>query len=370
MIRAAWVHYRIADPSDGIGRGFLSTAFHLWRAMKASDDFALVDAGQEGEHPRTHLHVCPFHVFRPVRGKHNVLFTMWEGDVLPEEFQRALASADQLIVPSEYCREVWARHGFRADVVPLGLGDEWRALDANRRTVHTRDRRLRFLWCGSRAVRKGWPLLAPAWRAAFADRLDVQLYVKTIGAGEQKVEEHYGGHVVVDTRDLEPLDLLRLYESADVFVFPTLGEGFGLPALEAMAAGCLTLAPLVGGLTDFFGPATGIPIRRSQATSIDYGARYTTTIPTPVDVAVAMRMAADGWGRPEVEALRQAGTHVARTFTWRASAERLAAALSAGSNVLPFRAGAPPRSSGGADRAGGYPQDAPDRGLVGSGGPA
>jgi glycosyltransferase involved in cell wall biosynthesis len=33
-------------------------------------------------------------------------------------------------------------------------------------------------------------------------------------------------------------DLLDFYNAADVFVFPSLYEGFGLPVLEAMACGC------------------------------------------------------------------------------------------------------------------------------------
>src|SRR4030095_13730016 len=32
-------------------------------------------------------------------------------------------------------------------------------------------------------------------------------------------------------------DLLQLYNACDVFVFPSFYEGFGLPALEAMACG-------------------------------------------------------------------------------------------------------------------------------------
>jgi glycosyltransferase involved in cell wall biosynthesis len=33
-------------------------------------------------------------------------------------------------------------------------------------------------------------------------------------------------------------DLIMLYNTADLFVFPSLSEGFGLPPLEAMACGC------------------------------------------------------------------------------------------------------------------------------------
>lgn len=374
-MRFAWVHYRIAAPEDGIGRGFLSTAFSLWNALRRNPDVDLVDCGLDGSQPRTHLHMTPLHAFKPIKGKRNVLFSMWEGDVLPAEFLPALRAADQLIVPSTYCQQVWKRAGFDADVVPLGLHDGFQTCDVDRRLLRAPGHRMRFLWVGSRSVRKGWPLLAPAWRAAFgmtSTDLPVQLYVKTIGLpGNQKVEELYEGAVVVDTRDIEPVEMLQLYESADVFVFPTLGEGFGLPALEAMAAGCLVLAPLTGGLTDFYGHHTGLVIEQSEVATMDYGAQYVARIPTVVDVGKALRMAAEAWGTPEIEALRRHGATVARRFTWTAAAQLLAQALNhtAPPAIFPVPATTTPRVAETEDPAGGLP-DAPSALLGLAGGPA
>lgn len=48
-------------------------------------------------------------------------------------------------------------------------------------------------------------------------------------------------------------DLLHYYEAADVFVFPSLYEGFGLPVLEAMAAGLPLLAPLNSSIPEVVG---------------------------------------------------------------------------------------------------------------------
>ena len=60
-------------------------------------------------------------------------------------------------------------------------------------------------------------------------------------------------------RDIRPLgyvpeeDLPMVYHAADVFVFPSLYEGFGFPPLEAMACGCPVLCSTRGALREVVG---------------------------------------------------------------------------------------------------------------------
>ena len=51
-------------------------------------------------------------------------------------------------------------------------------------------------------------------------------------------------------------DLPIIYNLADLFVFPSLYEGFGLPPLEAMACGCLTLTSNRASMPEICGDAT------------------------------------------------------------------------------------------------------------------
>jgi len=46
-----------------------------------------------------------------------------------------------------------------------------------------------------------------------------------------------------------------LYEEADIFVYPSLYEGFGLPGTEAMACGCPIIASNVTALPEVVGEA-------------------------------------------------------------------------------------------------------------------
>jgi glycosyltransferase involved in cell wall biosynthesis len=47
--------------------------------------------------------------------------------------------------------------------------------------------------------------------------------------------------------------LARLYAGASLFVFPSFHEGFGIPVVEAMAAGCPVLASRIGALEEVTG---------------------------------------------------------------------------------------------------------------------
>jgi glycosyltransferase involved in cell wall biosynthesis len=49
--------------------------------------------------------------------------------------------------------------------------------------------------------------------------------------------------------------LVDLYRSAQALVFPSLYEGFGLPALEAMACGCPVAVSRVAALPEVCGDA-------------------------------------------------------------------------------------------------------------------
>ena len=54
---------------------------------------------------------------------------------------------------------------------------------------------------------------------------------------------------------VDDAELLALYEAAACFVFPSRYEGFGLPAVEAMAAACPVVAARAGALPEICGAA-------------------------------------------------------------------------------------------------------------------
>lgn len=106
-------------------------------------------------------------------------------------------------------------------------------------------------------------------------------------------------------QSVEDEALAQLYRQADLFVFPSRDEGFGLPVLEAMASGTPVITSTVSSLPEVAGEA---------ALLVD---------PDDIDgLATAMeRVLRD---RSLWEGLRQAGLQRAARFTWQATAERTA----------------------------------------------
>lgn len=96
--------------------------------------------------------------------------------------------------------------------------------------------------------------------------------------------------------------LAELYGRCDVFCYPSLYEGFGLPVLEAMAAGAAVLTSNVSSLTEVGGEAV------AYANPLD-----------PEEIAAALRRLLD---EPQLRAgLGAAARERAAQFTWARTAE-------------------------------------------------
>jgi glycosyltransferase involved in cell wall biosynthesis len=98
-------------------------------------------------------------------------------------------------------------------------------------------------------------------------------------------------------------ELVALYNLASAFVFPSLHEGFGLPALEAMACG----VPVIGS------DASSIPEVIGRADAL-----FDPADPAAIAARIERVLTDEAW-RAE---LRRHGLAQARLFSWEASAER------------------------------------------------
>jgi glycosyltransferase involved in cell wall biosynthesis len=155
-----------------------------------------------------------------------------------------------------------------------------------------------------------WPYkncdgLLRAWALARGELGDRQLVIVGAGRDEKYVAQlHTLAAELGIARDLVfvggvPLEkTVRFYQAADVFVYPSFNETFGLPILEAMACGC----PVVTSDTSAMPETAG-------------GAAVLSDPKDPASIARAIVEAAT----PTRDRLRDQGLRRARQFTWEAT---------------------------------------------------
>lgn len=152
-----------------------------------------------------------------------------------------------------------------------------------------------LLAIGARAWHKNIPTLLAAHAALPAPRLPLVL----VGGGEADA-----GPDLIPTGRVSDGELKALYSHARLFLLPSLTEGFGLPALEAMACGCPVLTSDGGALRETCGEA----------------AAYCSPTDTAGWTARIGELTASA---PRLEAMRHAGLARAARFRWDATAGRL-----------------------------------------------
>lgn len=236
---------------------------------------------------------------------------------LIEAVPRSVAAADRILADSECTRQdLIALLGVpaeRIDVVYAGVEDRFRpqsaeAVDAAKARYGIE--RPYILGLGTLQPRKNFARLIEAY--ALVRQREGIPHTLVIGGGEGWLSE--GIHETIDRLGLREVvrligfvddqDLPALYTGADLFAFPSLYEGFGIPVLEAM--GCET------------------PVVTSRASSLPEVAGEAALLVDPLDVEELADALTRGLGDLELRTkLVAAGKGQVSRFTWQAAAQSL-----------------------------------------------
>ena len=238
-------------------------------------------------------------------GWYSRLYVAWQRALLPALARRAV----HLVTVSQFSRreliDLLGADPDAIEVVPGGVDGRFRpGADPEPARAALGLARPYVLTVASRTARKNLGALDATARRLAADGIDL------LAAGGDRPQfrdeaprsgVRFLGHVPEE-------HLPGLYAGASAFVLPSLYEGFGLTALEAMACGVPVVAADRGGLPEVVG---------------DAGALVDPTDREAIAAATARAVARGD----EVEREIAAGLETARALTWARTAERVDALL-------------------------------------------
>jgi glycosyltransferase involved in cell wall biosynthesis len=245
---------------------------------------------------------------------HDISFEMY-----PEFFSRRALIRDRLLIRASArlaTRVVTVSNASRLDILeryglpeskvvvaPNGVSLQFQPETEGRWAPYAGDRPLRILAVGTLQPRKNLVRLINA--VAIVGR-KVPVHLRVIGP-----DGHQASLIrrqLANAGEAEAVgwvneaDLAREYRAADVFAYPSIYEGFGLPVLEAMASGTPVVTSTGGSLPEVAGNA----------------ALVVDPIDTDAIAAAILRIADD----PVLaRSLRTQGIERAAQFTWDRSAE-------------------------------------------------
>lgn len=284
-------------------------------------------------------------------GEPRIGFCVTETDVLDPVQLAAIKSCDIVLTPSEWGRRVLAMHGVIAHVVNEGYDpDEFKYIpswDFLERTP------IKFCHVGKFEERKGTMLVLRCFFEALIDR-DAVLEIhcdnpfmpdwvnrvhdwvmsmgfRYIGTGYSGGNPLYGtwrrvGLSIV-VRPPQGEHLAAVYAGSDCGIFPSKGEGWGLPILECIATGTPVIVGNWTGQSEYIGDGypRELTLERSHQEPANdgvwfHGTRGNWNVPDRGELVEKIRWAyenirafraAESWAR-EVARIRQ--------FSWDAAA--------------------------------------------------
>ncbi|MFY9637853.1 MAG: glycosyltransferase family 1 protein [Methanobacterium sp.] len=214
--------------------------------------------------------------------------TLKEYDFIDKSFKsfsiKCMKDADKIIAISNYTKNELIKYTKispeKIKTIYLGADEQFKKLSKNEiENSYTENNFPEnfILYVGSEQSRKNLPILIKAF---YKLKKNYNLKdIKLIKSGKPQISDFQRKKLfnliadlnlqndIIFTDYVTDYDLVKLYNAANLFVYPSLYEGFGLPPLEAMACGCPVITSNTSSLPEVVGDA-GIMIDPNDVNSL------------------------------------------------------------------------------------------------------
>ena len=286
----------------------------------------------------TVLHIAPLTWYEPYSGKKNIVYTMYEFDALPRGWVNKLPDIDLLIVPCSHNKTLFTKYyDVPCEVCLEGVNTD-RFPMVNRSFPDGAP--FRFYWFGALNLRKGYAALRILWHEwkellkARGIKDNTELYIKYNDdkpAQVKRMEED----IIIDNRIISNKELQELFAQAHCFIFPTMGEGFGLTLCEAISTGLPAIYTNYTGPADYMNEEIGYPLpyEMTGVTVVEHSKEYSgeiiksefRTVGAYIIIQRGLQAMANVYCNYDhaLEKGRKAAQMVREKLTWEISARRM-----------------------------------------------
>jgi glycosyltransferase involved in cell wall biosynthesis len=276
-------------------------------------------------------HAIPYHYKRdPIYAKHAGV-CLFEAINPPAAWVAKMNQMDMILAASQFNRKVFNKSGVKVPiaVIPHAFDTNMWHKDVQPCKSHGRKT---VISIGAWKRRKNWEGLIAAFLDAFEEKDGVQMIVKTDRQQLMrqliqriKVDPRWRGKSVgpikVDSREhCSYEEIPALMKQGDAYVSASLGEGFGLSGLHAMALGIPVVTPKFGGVLEYAKPGFALfvePTRMQKLKSMDNFPQFADCwwpIIKSSDIAAKMRQAIL---EDQTEMVEKAYQHVHARFPYK-----------------------------------------------------
>lgn len=202
---------------------------------------------QDGKAP-VQLNFSQPEFYKLHKDQYQISYTPWESTLIPEKWRYYMQACDEIWTTSDWCANIFEDNGFKnVKVYPHGIDPMW----IPKKRIS--NGKIKFLHLGEPAQRKAGQMVVDAFIELFGNNKNYSLTIKADKQNTTRIynkekdgqivglpSEHYS-NIQIITKEMTDAELVGLYQSHHVMVYPSYGEGFGFIPFQSLATGMPTI---------------------------------------------------------------------------------------------------------------------------------